>query len=109
MIGFARRARAGGSPDAGATARVVARVVPARDVLSAEQDGLTVLLDMKREVYLGLDEVGTVIWREIERGGDIAGITARLHAEFDAPPDVLRADAERFLGELEERGLVVRP
>lgn len=84
------------------------RLGPNRDVLSAEQDGLIVLLDLRREVYLGLDEVGTVIWRGIERGATCAEIRHDLSFEFDAPIDVLCDDADRFITDLLHRQLVVR-
>jgi hypothetical protein len=81
---------------------------PARDVFMAESGGLAVLLDLRQEVYFGLDEVGTAIWQEVEKGAALAAITDRLAGEFDAPVAVLRADAERFIAELEARRLVVR-
>jgi hypothetical protein len=81
---------------------------PCRDVLAAMRDGTTVLLDLRREIYLTLDEAGTVIWQEVEQGADTDRICSRLAEEFDAPPAELRADAERFLADLRSRGLVVR-
>jgi hypothetical protein len=84
------------------------RLRPARDVLAGERDGVTVLLDLRREVYLGLDEVGTAIWREIERGAEPAQIVERLCSEFDAPREVVEQDTHAFLATLVRRGLAVR-
>jgi hypothetical protein len=80
---------------------------PSRDVLTAFRDGAAVLLDLRREVYLTLDEAGAIIWQELERGTPVDRIPDRLAAEFDAPVELLRADTERFLGELARRGLAV--
>lgn len=92
---------------AGAAVSLDARVRPARDVLVAERDGVTVLLDLRRSVYLGLDEVGTVAWREIESGASAESVTRRICEEYDAPADAVLGDMQRFLTELRRRRLVV--
>lgn len=91
-----------------ATARKAAQVRPARDVIAAQSEGISVLLDLRRDIYFGLDEVGTLVWREIEAGGTAAGAAQRICAEFDASEDIARRDAEQFIAELTARGLVVR-
>jgi hypothetical protein len=82
------------------------RLRPARDVLTAEREGLTVLLDLRRGVYLGLDEAGTAIWREVEAGSTPTEVEARLCAQYDAPVEVVRDDVARFMAVLLRRGLV---
>lgn len=84
-----------------------ARLRPGRDVLSTEHEGSTILLDLRRQVYLGIDEVGTVIWREIERGATCAEIERDLEAQYDADPEVLQRDARAFVADLLSRRLVV--
>jgi hypothetical protein len=81
-------------------------VQPSRDVLAAEQGGCVVLLDLRKEVYLGLDEAGTAVWREVEKGTAAPLIARQLHTEFDAPLEVLEADVSQFISELQSRGLV---
>lgn len=81
-------------------------VRPSPDVLTAHKDGVAVLLDLRREIYLSLDEAGTIIWSELEQGARPGTIYERLAAEFAAPVEVLQADADRFLAELRERGLL---
>ena len=83
------------------------RLRPARDVFMAERDGIGVLLDLRREVYLGLDEIGTVAWREIENGASAESVTRRVCEEYDAPADAVRADMQAFVTELHRRRLVV--
>jgi hypothetical protein len=84
------------------------RIRPTRDVLVAEQDGTAVLLDLRREVFHGLDEVGTRIWRGLESGVTPSSIAEDLAAEYDAPAAAVRADVARFVDELLDRGLVER-
>jgi hypothetical protein len=81
---------------------------PSRDVLTGVRDGVAVLLDLRREVYLGLDEVGTTIWQEVEQGTPDDEIVERVCAQYDAPRDVIARDAAVFMNSLERQGLVVR-
>lgn len=83
------------------------RLKPGRDVLTAVQDGAAVLLDLRHETYIGLDEVGTRIWRHVESCADGAAIVDALAAEYDVPRDVLERDVRRFLDDLVQRGLAV--
>jgi hypothetical protein len=83
-------------------------VRPARDVISAENAGLSVLLDLRRDIYFTLDEVGTLIWQEIESGRGAECAARRVCEEYDAPADVAQEDVERFVADLVSRGLAVR-
>jgi hypothetical protein len=86
--------------------RPESRLKPARDVLGAERDGLIVLLDLRREVYLGLDEVGSAIWRAIETGARLQEIQLSVAAEFEAPAELIERDTARFVEDLANRGLI---
>jgi hypothetical protein len=83
------------------------RLRPGRDVMSTEHEGSTVLLDLRRQMYLGVDEVGTVIWRAIEGGATCEQIEHSLTEQYDADPEVLQNDARAFLADLHSRRLVV--
>jgi hypothetical protein len=91
-----------------APAGAMARVRPHRDVLSTEHEGAMVLLDLRRQVFLGLDDIGTSIWKGIEAGDDSVAIERNLAEDYDAPPELLCADVRQFVAELARRGLVVR-
>lgn len=69
------------------------------------QEG-AVLLDLCSGKYLALNGVGGLIWQAIERGEFRAALLARLEAEIEAPPGRLRADADAFLAQLLQRGLI---
>lgn len=65
-----------------------------------------VLLDSKHGVYLGLDEIGTAIWHEIEQGATSTEICERLLRQYDVTKEVLAGDIQIFIAKLTERGLI---
>lgn len=83
-----------------------ARFVAREDVLAREVDGETVLLDIRTERYLGLNEVGSAIWQELQEARSIDDIVEHLCEHFDAARATLEADAKRFVGELLDRDLI---
>ena len=70
-------------------------------------DGQAVLMNSRTERYFGLDEVGTVIWEQLRESANGIAIADHLAHRYDIGADAVRADVERFLGELHARGLVV--
>lgn len=78
----------------------------APNVIFKEVGDELVLLDFDGAVYYGLDEVGARIWQLLGETESVDTIVATLAAEYDATPETLRADVERLLRELAERGLV---
>lgn len=79
---------------------------PGAQVGATGEGGHTVLLDYAGGQYYGLDEVGTRIWELVREGSTLGAIVDRLEAEYDAPRDVLEADASALLAELAARRLV---
>jgi hypothetical protein len=68
--------------------------------------GEAVLLNLDRETYFGLDEVGTSMWNELIAAPSIEGAFEVLAGEFEVEPDTLRADLVAFVERLAEAGLV---
>jgi len=66
----------------------------------------TVLLDLDKGTYLGLDPVGTRFWELITGGASIGEALDALLAEYEVEPDVLAADIDRLLGDLQRHELV---
>ena len=66
-----------------------------------------VILDLKNGTYFGLDAVGTRIWQLLSEGLSLAEICNTMEVEFDVTINVLQADLQGLLKELEDRGLVV--
>lgn len=74
-------------------------------VLYREVDGQMVLLDVEREEYFGLNEVGADIVTEVTSGTVDAALTT-LAGRYEVDPAVLRADTEALLAELLAAGLL---
>lgn len=89
-----------------ATPSLSDRFIAREDVLAREVDGETVLLDIRTERYLGLNEVGSAIWQELQTARSVAEVVEHLSDRFDADIDTLRDDALRFVDELRSRDLV---
>jgi hypothetical protein len=88
---------------------MVTRFAHARHVKSAVHGDRTVLLDLRRERYYSLDDVGTRVWALLGDGADVPVIVARLAEEFDAPADRIAADVDAFLRRLADEMKVIVP
>jgi len=82
------------------------KVVVPDTVLFRELEGRGVLLNLKTESYLSLDDVGTRMWTLFTTEPSIQAAYDRLLGEYDVTPDVLRHDVETLLGEMLDHGLV---
>lgn len=76
------------------------------DVMARTVGDEAVFLDLKRERYLGLDDVSSRMWEALTAGVTIESAYQTLLAEFDVEPERLRADLEEFVQELATTGLV---
>ena len=68
----------------------------------------TVLLDMSTGIYFGLDGVGQRIWESVADGKTVGQIAATIANEYDVDPARAETDVIEFVGELLERGLLLR-
>jgi len=80
--------------------------IPA-NVLYREVDGQLVLLDLDREEYFGLDEIGAEMVRYVTATSVDEAITA-LDADYEVGADVLRADLDALVASLLAAGLLER-
>lgn len=83
---------------------------PRPGLLYRELGGETVLLDVDRGLYYGLDDVGTSIWRALRTSSGEPRPLEAVHAEvlgqYEVEAERLWVDLLGLVGELEERGLV---
>jgi hypothetical protein len=95
------------SADAGADALSGRAFRPADSVTTAMIDGQITVLDLGRDRYYGLDEVGSAIWDLVRQERTFDQIVTRLQREYDAPRPDLERDVGAFLSELRRNRLVV--
>ena len=76
------------------------------DVLFQELQGEAVLLNLKTGVYLGLDRIGTRIWKLLQADGALSKIVEVILQEYDVTPERFRQDLLNLIGQMEQQGLV---
>jgi hypothetical protein len=66
-------------------------------VEAAEVDGEIVMMSIERDVYFGLDKIGTDIWKRIDPPCSFANLIDRLAADYDAPRVTIATDVMAML------------
>jgi hypothetical protein len=82
------------------------RVIVPESVLIRELSGEAILLDLKSEMYFGLDEVGFRIWTVLTTSDSIGAAYGQLLTEYEAEPEQLREGLDELLGQCTEHGLL---
>ena len=82
------------------------RVTTAPDVMVRIIGDEAVILNLKSELYLRLNPVGTRFWTVLHDAPSIQAAYESLLAEFDVAPTRLREDLNQLLGQLLEQRLV---
>ncbi len=90
----------------GVSLSLSSRVKVSDDTLFQALSGETVLLELSRGVYYGLDEIGTRIWNLLAEGRSLEETVDVLVEEYDVDRARGAADVLRLVGELEERRLL---
>jgi len=76
------------------------RVRVAPDVLFRLVSDEGVLVNLRTEVYLGLNPVGTRMWTVLNNASSIQAAYEELLQEYEVEPARLRSDIEEFLDQL---------
>jgi len=76
------------------------RLVASDDVLSSPLGGEVVLLEPRAGVYYSLNEVGAVMWEQLQQPVTLEAICEAIVAEFEVDLATCEPDARRVLGEL---------
>jgi len=76
-------------------------------VVVRDLDGESVILNTESGIYFGLDRIGTRVWQLIEAHGDVDAVVRVMEHEYDADPQMLRADAEALVAALVEKRLII--
>jgi hypothetical protein len=71
-----------------------------------ESDNEVVALDEVALVYLNANPSGALLWQTLAAGTTHEALVERLVAEFEVDEATARGDVDRFLTELDVRGLL---
>ena len=82
------------------------RITIREEVLSRQLDGEAVLLDLQSGTYFGLNEIGALVWDLVSAGKTVGEIRVGLLEAYEVEPEVVDADLERLIDDLQRRGLV---
>lgn len=77
------------------------------NALCTEVDGESVILDMDKGCYFGLDEIGTHIWTLLGEGHCLREIISLLCQSYDIEEDKCQEDVVAISTELVREGLLM--
>ncbi|MBK6695701.1 MAG: PqqD family protein [Myxococcales bacterium] len=83
------------------------RFAAAADVHARAFDGETVIVDLKRGDYFGLNDLGARFWDGALQGKSARQVAESLEGMFEVTGERLLADLVALAGELVDRGLLV--
>jgi Coenzyme PQQ synthesis protein D (PqqD) len=83
-----------------------ARVVVPSHVLLQQVGEESVLLNLEKECYFGLDPVGTRMWEALTKANTVEGAYRQLLSAYDVDEQRLRQDLEKLIEGLVENGLL---
>lgn len=85
------------------------RIVRTEGMMSAPVDDDMVILNIPKNNYVSLDQIGRRIWDLLESPLTVAELCATLSGEFEGSSEQIAADVLAFLNELNSEGLVRVP
>lgn len=81
-------------------------VVAASEQVSTRLDDETVLLELKKGTYYGLNAVGTVIWEMIQQPQSVESLYSAVLNQYNVEPETCKRDVLRLIEEMEAAGLL---
>lgn len=85
----------------------ISSTVSARtDLLSAENDGELIMMDMDSGRYFNLNLIGSVIWRELEQPRKVGDLFQFLAERYEAPAGEIERDVLDLLQHMEDNKLI---
>lgn len=77
------------------------------DTIGSDVDGEVVLINIHTGAYIGLDMVGSEVWRRLQNETSFADLCAGLKEHFRGDGAVIESEAGTFVAALAQSGLVV--
>jgi hypothetical protein len=84
----------------------LASITPRSDVVACALDTGQVLLDLATGNYFVLNATGNHVWSLLLQGTTFQQLQAAMIETYDVPADVLEAELEALLADLQTRNLI---
>jgi hypothetical protein len=81
-------------------------VVAAKQQVSCVLDAETVILHFDKGLYFGLNDVGTIVWNEIQSPRTVREIRDAIMREYEVSTDQCEHDLMQLMHELSKQGLI---
>jgi hypothetical protein len=82
------------------------RVRIPQEVLARQVGEETVMLDLEKGAYFGLDPVGARMWQLLAEGRTLAEVRDAIVAEYEASRDTIERDLLALVDDLVMQGLI---
>lgn len=82
-------------------------LTPSPDAFFVAVGDETVLLQVRRSIYYGLNPVGTRLWESLNAGHTGRQASAAIARDYDVASTTIEEDARSFLSDLVDQELVV--
>ena len=83
------------------------RVRVPQEVLARQVGGETVMLDLAKGAYFGLDTVGARMWQLLAEGKTLVEVCDAIVEEYEVSRDAVERDLLALLDDLKAHGLIV--
>lgn len=74
--------------------------------ITAAVDGEVIVMGLIRGQYVGLDDIGSVLWQLLEQPQTVRHLCDQLERRYQGAPDAIIADVLYFLGDLRALDLI---
>jgi hypothetical protein len=83
-------------------------IARSREIAARELDGEMMIMSARDSTLFNLNELGTIIWQAADGTTSLDQIVSeKVCPEYEVEPQVALEDAERFVRELAEHGILV--
>jgi len=82
-------------------------VKAAQNQVSCTVGGEAVILHLKQGTYYGLNEIGAIIWTNLQKPKTIGELEELMLADFDVSKEEAERDLQQLLEQMEASGLIV--
>ena len=83
------------------------QLLPSQQAMESRVGEETVILHLERDIYYGLDQLGTRIWQLLKDGMAPVAISDIVVREYGVTRELIEADMRRFLSDLYAHAIVV--